>query len=150
MEQKTFREELIMQLTKPQRNRRIHRCLPVNNVLQENRIRTSFRGQVPVAAARTTGIHHHMTTKDGGILQTCRVCGYQRKAEYDLNIGEDDKIYDNESKIYVSCVEKCEKDQLRRQAARYLVCATHVPFVIKGQLILLNMFSAKHTKMKQK
>ena len=81
IEQKTFREELIMQLTEPQRNRRIHRCVPVNNVLQENRMRTSLRGQVRVATARTTGIHHHTTTKDGGIRRTCRVCGYQRKAD---------------------------------------------------------------------
>ena len=36
-------------------------------------------------------------------------------AEYDLNIGEDDKTYDTESKIYVSCVERCEKDLFRRQ-----------------------------------
>ena len=57
MDQKTCIEELIMQLTEPLRNRRIHRCLPVNNV------------------------HHHTTTKDGGICQTCRVSGYQRKAD---------------------------------------------------------------------
>ena len=73
--------------------------------------------------------------------------------EYDLNIREDDKTYDTESKIYVSCVERCEKDLFRkdkRRAPVYLICTTHVPFVIKGRLILLNMLLAKHKKMKQK